>query len=44
MTAFGDARDASTDSIRVVEGLLAHFIKVLHVAIAFWPPDAFFSA
>lgn len=28
MTAFGDSRDTSIDSIRVVEGLLAHFVKV----------------
>jgi hypothetical protein len=35
MSAFGDARDASTDSIRVVEGLLAHFIKVLPLVIAY---------
>jgi hypothetical protein len=28
MTAFGDAHDTSIDSIRVAEGLLAHFVKV----------------
>jgi hypothetical protein len=28
MTAFGDAHETSIDSIRVAEGLLAHFVKV----------------
>jgi hypothetical protein len=29
MIAYGDARDTSTDSIRVVEGLLTHFVTVV---------------
>ena len=33
MTAFGDAHDSSTDSIRVVEGLLTHFVTVLSLPI-----------
>ncbi len=37
MTAFGDAHDSSTDSIRVVEGLLTHFVTVLpsHTPLSF---------